>query len=213
MLFLLAGFNLSAQNPFVTHITTSGGLPSNNVYKVFQDRDKFLWIATDAGVARFDGTNFTYFRKQDGLSSNDVFNIEQDSFGRIWFFHVNSSLNYFYNNVLYNEKNTPFLDSLKSTYFSRSFSEDEQHNIYFYQNPQYAIYQLDPQNNVQKFKLQPIHSSGNKGEINVEAKDVHYLEKTPSGEYNLWARYSLFRASKLSELPVLIDSIDRKSVV
>jgi len=207
LLFLLAGFNLSAQNPFVTHITTSGGLPSNNVYKVFQDRDKFLWIATDAGVARFDGTNFTYFRKQDGLSSNDVFNIEQDSFGRIWFFHVNSSLNYFYNNVLYNEKNTPFLDSLKSTYFSRSFSEDEQHNIYFYQNPQYAIYQLDPQNNVQKFKLQPIHSSGNKGEINVEAKDVHYLEKTPSGEYNLWARYSLFRASKLSELPVLIDSM------
>ncbi len=207
MIFLLAGFNLSAQNPFVRHITTSAGLPSNNVYKIFQDREKFIWFATDAGVARYDGTNFTYFRKQDGLSSNDVFNIEEDSFGRIWFFHVNSSLNYFYNDAIYNEKNTPFLDSLKSTYFSRSFAEDEQHNIYFYQNPEYTIYQLDPHNHVIKYKLKAIPVSGHKDGMNIDAMDVHYLDKTPTGDFNLWSRYNLYRTSKLSELPHLIDSV------
>jgi len=207
LLFLFAGSNLPAQNPFVSHMTTSEGLPSNTVYKIFQDRNKYIWFATNAGVARYDGTNYTYFRKQDGLSSNDVYNIEEDSFGRIWFFHVNSSLNYFYNNTIFNEKNTAFLDSLKSTYFSKSIVEDEQHNIYFYQNPQYTIYQLDPQNQVTKFKLRALQTPWNNDKINIEAKDVHYLEKLPNGGFNLWAPYRKFSTSKLSELPVQTDSL------
>ena len=207
MLFLLAGLNLSAQSPFVTHLNTSEGLPSNNVYKIFQDSKKFIWFATDAGVARYDGAIFTYFRKQDGLSSNDVFNIEEDSFGRIWFFHVNSSLNYFYNNSIYNEKNTPFLDSLRSNYFSKSFYEDEQHNIYFYQNPQCTIYLLNPQNEVLKYALQAAPIPGVNGRLNTEAMAIHYLDKTPTGEFNLWNPYSLYRTPKLSEIPLQIDSI------
>ena len=92
---LFALTNISAQSPLVQHLTTSEGLPSNGVYKIFQDSKKYIWFATDAGVARYDGSKFTYYRKQDGLSSNDVFDIKEDSFGRIWFFHTNASLNFF----------------------------------------------------------------------------------------------------------------------
>jgi ligand-binding sensor domain-containing protein len=95
---LPASLNLTAQNPYIHQYTTNDGLPSNTVYYVYQDSKKFIWFATDAGVARFDGTTFTNYRKKDGLISNKVIRIKEDSYGRVWFFNYDGSLNYFYHN-------------------------------------------------------------------------------------------------------------------
>jgi len=109
---LLATLNLSAQNPFIHHYTTSDGLPSNTLYSVFQDSKKFLWFGTDDGVLRFDGTNFISFRKENGLECSGVFRIKEDSYGRIWFFSYNGIINYFFHDKIFNRINAPFLDSL-----------------------------------------------------------------------------------------------------
>jgi len=155
-LLLLAGLNLSAQNPYVSKYTTHDGLPSNTVYQVYKDSKMFLWFATDAGVARYDGATYIYFRKKDGLSCNDVVRIKEDSFGRIWFFNLNATLNYFHNNKIYNGTNTPFLDSLQSKEFFRDFFEDKDKTIYFYYNHQRDIFSLDSNNKVKKYKLPSI---------------------------------------------------------
>ena len=128
---MLAGVDLSAQNPYIQHYTTYDGLPSNTVYYIYQDSKKFIWFATDAGVVRYDGTTFTNFRKSDGLSSNEVIRIKEDFYGRIWFFNLNGRLDFFYQNKIFNETNAPFLDSIKNKNFFIDFFQDKDEIIYF----------------------------------------------------------------------------------
>src|SRR5260370_39056437 len=41
-----------------TTLTVEDGLPSNVVNAILQTRNGFLWIGTDAGLARFNGRHF-----------------------------------------------------------------------------------------------------------------------------------------------------------
>ncbi|MGM0580877.1 MAG: ATP-binding protein [Bacteroidota bacterium] len=45
----------------VTHYSIENGLPTSEVNQIKEDRFGFLWIATDDGVSRFDGTSFMNF--------------------------------------------------------------------------------------------------------------------------------------------------------
>ncbi|MGB1293850.1 MAG: histidine kinase [Flavobacteriales bacterium] len=81
----------------LSHInfTTKDGLPSNEVYCVFQDSKGFIWVGTDRGVARFDGYEFKVFTAEDGLTDNVVFRIAEDSSGNIWFVTADRKLSIF----------------------------------------------------------------------------------------------------------------------
>lgn len=46
------------QDPLFLRYTKTDGLPSNTVYDIRQDPQGFLWIATENGLARYDGTTF-----------------------------------------------------------------------------------------------------------------------------------------------------------
>ncbi|HEY0564298.1 MAG TPA: two-component regulator propeller domain-containing protein, partial [Terriglobales bacterium] len=65
---------------------TENGLPQNTVHKVLQSSDGFIWIATDGGVARFDGVDFTIFDKRSAarLPDEHVRDILEDRAGAIW---------------------------------------------------------------------------------------------------------------------------------
>src|SRR6266545_4407578 len=41
--------------------TTQDGIPQNSVRAFAQTNDGYLWLATQAGLARFDGVQFTVF--------------------------------------------------------------------------------------------------------------------------------------------------------
>lgn len=64
--------------------TVDDGLPSMEIYDLLQDRDGYIWMATSAGLCRFDGYQFRIFTTQDGLPSNDVIELREDTDGRIW---------------------------------------------------------------------------------------------------------------------------------
>ena len=64
--------------------TVNDGLPSNNIYRSIEDDKGFLWIGTDAGIARFDGKHFQVFTTRQGLPDNDVLSIVKEKNGRIW---------------------------------------------------------------------------------------------------------------------------------
>ena len=74
-----------AQTLYLPHYTTKDGLPSNNCYFTLQDKKGYIWVATDAGVSRFDGSNFENFSVDDGLPDNQILQLKEDSKGRIWF--------------------------------------------------------------------------------------------------------------------------------
>ena len=54
------------------HFTVADGLPSNEVYHVFQDSKGYIWFGTDNGVARYNGDEFRVYGDADGLLSNNV---------------------------------------------------------------------------------------------------------------------------------------------
>ena len=121
----------SAQEPFYQPLTTQDGLPSNNVYEVRQDKDGYMWMATDNGVARFDGGHFVNFTQSNGLSDNDVFMVRPDSKGRVWFLPSNGKPCFWQNGLIHNETNTPFLKQMRIRGWFNAFGEDAAGNIWF----------------------------------------------------------------------------------
>ena len=72
LFFCSVSFSGNAQNFFLTNYGIDKGLPSSQVYDVVQDQQGFIWIATDAGVSRFDGAQMVSFKESDGLSDNAI---------------------------------------------------------------------------------------------------------------------------------------------
>lgn len=62
--FLLATPTPIRNNNRIAQIfTTVNGLPDNTINDIQKDKEGYLWIATNKGVARFDGKNFISFSK------------------------------------------------------------------------------------------------------------------------------------------------------
>ncbi len=126
----LLSFFAYAQEPAYRNYTTSDGLASNNVYSVMQDREGFIWFATDNGVSRFDGTHFKNYTLADGLTDNDVLKIAEDAEGRLWFLTFNGKLSFYQNDKIYNSTNCELLRKIKFTDFITCFYQDSKKNIW-----------------------------------------------------------------------------------
>ncbi len=73
-----------AQTLVVDEYTALDGLPSNLVKQVHQDSRGYIWIATDGGLVRFDGTTFSTLGVADGLPSTFVKAVFSDSHDRLY---------------------------------------------------------------------------------------------------------------------------------
>ncbi|HEU4716965.1 MAG TPA: two-component regulator propeller domain-containing protein [Bacteroidia bacterium] len=95
------------------HIAVKDGLPSSEVYKIFQDSKGYIWMLTDAGVCRYNGYVYSSFTSQDGLTDNTVFRIAEDNTGRIWLQGFSGALNYYEDGAFHQ---VPADDSLRKVY-------------------------------------------------------------------------------------------------
>ena len=80
LLFLIC-LNTWAQNFSYTHYGTKEGLAGSNVYSAIQDKEGFMWFATETGLSRFDGVHFKNFTIEDGLPDNEILKFFCDSKG------------------------------------------------------------------------------------------------------------------------------------
>jgi len=91
----------SAQQPVFKNYNVKDGLPSSETYFSMQDSKGFVWVATDQGVARFDGYSFKTYSIENGLADNTVFGIYEDRHGRIWFRSLSGKLCYWADDSIY----------------------------------------------------------------------------------------------------------------
>jgi len=104
MLLLLLGFSyvLHSQTPVLHQFTRIDGLPSLEIYDIIQDQQGYIWIGTDKGLCRYDGTDFKMYKNQS-QKGQSVSNFYIDAKGRLWaqnfssqlFFIGGDSLHYF----------------------------------------------------------------------------------------------------------------------
>lgn len=86
LIFFLNASLVSANNCLV--FTSERELPSSKVNHVFQDSEGVIWVATEDGLARFDGADFISFRKDENdpasLQNNYVRQVYEDASGRLY---------------------------------------------------------------------------------------------------------------------------------
>jgi len=70
----------------LTSWTTDNGLPQNTVNRIIQTSDGYIWLATNDGLVRFDGINFTMFNSKNfpQLLSNRIMDIIESRDGNLW---------------------------------------------------------------------------------------------------------------------------------
>jgi len=74
---------LAVRYPFINY-RSSSGLPQSNITALRQDNDGIIWVGTQAGLGRFDGTRFETFTSREGLAGNFITGLEMDRDGVIW---------------------------------------------------------------------------------------------------------------------------------
>ncbi len=91
--------SLFAQSYYFGNYGVPDGLSSSKVYDIIQDRSDYLWLATEGGVTRWDGSEFENFSSDDGLATGGVMAILEDHSGRIWMGHLNGGLSCYEDNI------------------------------------------------------------------------------------------------------------------
>jgi hypothetical protein len=87
--------SVRAQKINIKQYGVSNGLPSSETYYVMQDSKSYIWIATDAGVVKYDGYNFITYTHTKGLPDNTIFKIHEDRKGKIWFASYSGKLSWY----------------------------------------------------------------------------------------------------------------------
>lgn len=98
VLFIFISACLSyPQKVIFKSITTQEGLSSSDVNCLIQDKLGFIWIGTDNGLNRFDGSEFRIFRNNqnnnNSISDNSIWALYEDHNSNIWIGTKGGNLN------------------------------------------------------------------------------------------------------------------------
>lgn len=172
-----------AQQPYSWQLTDRDGLPSMEVYDLYQDAKGYIWIATDAGLCRYNGQtikNYSHF-KQKGTSAS---RISEDKEGRIWFQNFNGQLFFVEEDTLQLFK-IPSLESFH-TYFVHE--QDTVQNILWIATKD-SLYKYDWSSNAYEVTAVPTHANT----VN-KVTDIQYWSPDRllfiNNEQELWSKDS-----------------------
>ncbi|MDR9417661.1 two-component regulator propeller domain-containing protein [Gracilimonas sp.] len=88
LLFIQFAFSqeIGEENYVVTHFGMEDGLPQSTVNDILQSQDGYIWIATNGGLVRFDGLNFTTFNRSNSpnMHYDRIIKIYEDRKGVLW---------------------------------------------------------------------------------------------------------------------------------
>src|SRR5215510_13913411 len=92
LFLLLSVSDAYSQDYSFIRYDTRDGLGGSVVYDAIQDKEGFMWFATENGLTRFDGRNFKTFTTKDGLPDNEILKLFLDSKGRLWIMPFTSAI-------------------------------------------------------------------------------------------------------------------------
>lgn len=90
--------NTYGQFPSFHHFDVNNGLPSNEVYNLYQDSKGFLWLGTELGFVRYNGSNFKLMNGI-GLRGTSVTDIQEDNSGKLWAHNFSGQVLYISNDT------------------------------------------------------------------------------------------------------------------
>jgi len=193
------GTNIFAQSyNKVSAFSTNEGLPSNHIYDIVEDNNGFLWIATNSGIARFDGKYFYNYTVKNGLPSNDVLQVIKEKNGTIWVNCYNEVPSYFdeINNQFVSINNNENVNKISSALLNNLVLPTE--GIRFYNS-------IGTFDFIDK-KIQKINFNNTLGYLFIESKEVSFHSKQINSKTSLteYKNYLNYKGK-------VIDSFSEKS--
>ncbi len=117
------------QQPGYVHYSVRSGLAGSTVYHICQDKEGFIWMGTNAGLSRYDGTRFVNFTMADGLPDNEVIFLFADSQGRVWISSFKKEICYYYRGKVYTRKQDPLLEKIIPKNIIANIYEDQHGDV------------------------------------------------------------------------------------
>ncbi|HEY8402204.1 MAG TPA: two-component regulator propeller domain-containing protein [Cytophagaceae bacterium] len=150
-------------------LSISEGLSENTIRSIMEDHKGFMWFATEDGLNRFDGYNFSVYKKEldniYSVSSNNIKSIFRDSKNNLWILTrnglnlYNPSKEKFYN---FRNNDYPVFQSLTGDF--SQMAEDPDGNLWVVAGED-GLY-----------KIESLHKPAR-----------HYLYQSPSGQNQLYS--------------------------
>ncbi|MCB1051553.1 MAG: hypothetical protein H6510_10975 [Acidobacteria bacterium] len=91
----IMGWTLDGPIPYgVQHWEIQNGLPQNSVSHITQDREGYMWLATEEGLVQFDGIDFHVYDRSAVklMDHNDVVQLVADPQSGVWFSLVTGTI-------------------------------------------------------------------------------------------------------------------------
>lgn len=187
---LLLGATAGGQEYSHLHFSTRDGLAGDNIYDIAQDKDGFLWIATETGVSRFDGTRFVNFTVRDGLPGNDVNSFFIDRKNRVWVSAFKKDICYYYHGQIRNRDNDSLVRSIRISSERKCMASDQSGNMLIQTDSCFAV--IDTNDRCTNYTL-PFRGKGffipEICDCNLPADIVHpslLRYSTSNGEYRTY---------------------------
>jgi two-component sensor histidine kinase len=136
-----------ASHPYHIHLNTTKGLPSSMVYDILQDKTGFIWLATEAGLCRYDGNNFVSYQSAS-LTCIAGSNLQVDKYGRIWYQNFDGYSYYVDNDTLRTLNQ-------KGVFYSPNGITDDY--IFVVENEGIQVYDIATLKPLKLFTFAPIH--------------------------------------------------------
>lgn len=112
--------------------TTRDGLPQNRIRAITGTRDGFVWLGTDDGAVRFDGTSFKTIGLREGLLAPIVLDLHESSDGSLWIATLGGGLSVLRNGHIARTYTTA--DGLPSNWVSEISADVEERVIAWTRN-------------------------------------------------------------------------------
>ncbi|MGZ0017630.1 hybrid sensor histidine kinase/response regulator transcription factor [Yeosuana sp. AK3] len=133
-IFTLSGFICFSQSQLkIDKINKSNGLSSNRTSSIVKEKGGFVWIGTDYGLNRYDGSQLKVFNKENStISSNTITDLLIDNKERLWIATLDGGLNFYdqeKNTFKVYKKNSSDKNSLPSNNV-RTLFEDSKGNLW-----------------------------------------------------------------------------------
>ncbi|MDH6314110.1 ligand-binding sensor domain-containing protein/signal transduction histidine kinase/DNA-binding response OmpR family regulator [Parabacteroides sp. PFB2-10] len=86
-LFIVSGSAYAESYKF-NHITIEDGLPSSEIYQIYQDKEGYMWFATRNGLCQYDGYSIRTYKSNlytpELLTNNTIYCVAEDNDSRLW---------------------------------------------------------------------------------------------------------------------------------
>lgn len=146
---LLTTLDLFSQELYFNNIDLKQ-LPSSEAYQVFQDSKGVIWIATDAGLCKYNGNEAITYTTKDGLCDNVILEIYEDDKNRVWFSTLSGGIFYFENGRFNNIAANKDLIKMVNYNYIGSFTLGENDTLYITAAAKDGLIKIPPEHNYKK---------------------------------------------------------------